>query len=677
MSPSFEYISKDNSDKSFIINHASLFANLSSLEKKLILEKSEVIDYKKGSIIYKQFDPPDAFYCVISGKVRISDTVGGEKELLELLHCGKYFGIISLLTGELHSVNAEAVNDSKVLRINKEDFHTVLKMVPDLAIDLSRILSRRLSKKYAHGKRVFESSIISVIGTARGGRGALYAENLSISLKKETGRSIILIKILSGVDQAVPQALNLLQVNFNAGSIIKDAIVKDADSGINILNITCNNLNDGVCSGNINFLLSFLASDFHFIILDISDLINTDIFGILDQSDVIHLITDYDTRSMQETKVLISELSQRIKYPHDRIKVIVNADIISKIFSVEEVSKLLDFKIYAMLPSYLGKAIKITLEEPHCEYTKAVRRIAREVGDVRIGLALSGGAAFGLAQIGVIKVLESEDIPIDAITGSSIGALIGALWACGLNSDELKKIVSELNSKKKVLGLLFEPHFPRLSFSKGRRLKKFLEKHIGKKTFQDTWLPLKIVTCNLTRRQEFIYDSGNIVDAVMASIAIPGLFTPIKTDGNLVVDGGIINPIPISVLAKMGIKKVIAVNVFPSPQDIGLSIEFKSRRMEEEKRQAEKKGFFAKIKHNLGISFNKILFPNILDIIVNSIQMLEFVIAEQDCRRANIVIRPVGVGVDWIEFFKADELIKIGEEETRKSLAALKSLISE
>ena len=676
MSQFSEDIPKDNSDKSFIINHASLFANLSSPEKKLILEKSEVIDYKKGSIIYKQFDPPDAFYCVISGKVRISDTVAGERELLELLHCGKYFGIISLLTGELHSVSAEAVTDSKVLRINKEDFHIILKMIPDLAIDLSRILSRRLRKKDAHGKKVFESSVISVIGATKGAGGALYAENLAISLKQETGRSIILIKVLSDVKVA-SGALNLLQVNFSAGSIIKGSIIKDTDSGIDILNIICDSLDNGAYANNINFLLSFLASDFHFIIVDISVLIDTDVFGILDQSDIIHLVTDYDTKSMHDAEVLISELSQRIKYPHDRIKVIVNADMISKIFSHEEVTKLLDFKVYAILPNYLGKVGKIILDEPHSGYAKAVKKIAREVGDVRIGLALSGGAAFGLAQIGVIKVFESQDIPIDAITGSSIGALIGALWACGLNSDELIKIVSELNSKKKVLALLFEPHFPRFSFSKGKRLKKFLEKHIGNRTFQDTIIPLKIVTCNLTKRQEVIYDSGKIVDAVMASIAIPGLFTPIKRDGDLVVDGGIINPIPISALTKMGIKKVIAVNVFPSPQDVGLSIEFKSRRMEEEKKQAGKKGLFAKIKYNLGASFNKILFPNILDIIVNSIQTLEFVIAEQDCRRANIVIRPIGVGVDWIEFFKADELIKIGEEETRKSLEALKILINE
>lgn len=691
MSSSFEDIPKDDPDESFIINHASLFVNLSCLEKKLILEKSEVVEYRKGDSIYKQFDPPDAFYCVISGRVRIFNIIGGEKEILELLNYGKYFGIISLMTGELHSVSAEAVNDSKILRIKKEDFQLILDRIPNLAMDLNKTLSRRLRKRDTREKKVFESSIISVLSAVRGATGAFYANNLSLSLKKETNRNIILIKVLRGTHEAAG-ALNLLQADFSGGSAIKGAIIQEADSGLNILNIASDSSNNSVCASNINFLLSFLSSDFHFIIVDISNLMNMDAdsclparislneslgCSILGQSDIIHLVTDYDTRALRETKVLISELFRRVKYPQDRIKVIVNADLISKIFSGEEVSKLLDFKIYAMLPKYLGRASKIILEEPHSEYAKAVRRIAREVGDVRVGLALSGGAAFGLAQIGVIKILESEDIPIDAIAGSSIGALIGALWACGLNSEELKKIVLGLDNRKKVFRLLLEPHFPRLSFSKGKRLRGFLEKQIGKRTFQDTRFPLKIVACNLTKRQEFIYDSGRIVDAVMASIAIPGVFTPIKTNGGLVVDGGIINPVPISVLAKMGIKKIIAVNVLPGPQDIAQSNAFKLRRMEEEKRQAESKGFFAKIAYNLGVRFNKIFFPNILDIIVNSIQVLEFVIAEKDCQRANIVIRPVVVGVDWFEFFKAEDLIKMGEEETKKSSVVLKSLIRE
>jgi NTE family protein len=163
----------------------------------------------------------------------------------------------------------------------------------------------------------------------------------------------------------------------------------------------------------------------------------------------------------------------------------------------------------------------------------------------------------------------------------------------------------------------------------------------------------------------------------MASIAIPGIFAPAKTNGDLIVDGGVINPIPIGTLIKLGINKVIAVNVIPSPADIGLSNELKSRRAQEELRQAESKGFFARMLYRLGARFKKMVFPNIMDVIVNSIQTLEYVIAEGDCQKANIVIRPIAIGVDWFEFFKTDLLVGKGEEEARKALPAIKNMINE
>lgn len=662
-------------DKSFIVNYAPIFADLSASEKNLIIEKSKVVEYKKGDIIYKQSDPAHAFYCVIIGRVKIFNISSGKKEVLEYLNCGKYFGIISLLTQEPHSVNAEAANDSKILMLSKEDFQAILHKIPNLAIDLSKTLSRRLRKKDTQEKRIFESNIMSVFSAVREVGRTMYAVNLALSLKKETGKSVILIDVTPSVSQK-PTAPVLLDTPFLTDSAIRQAILQEKDAGISILNISYDSANS-VYAANLNALLTYLTGDYHYVIVDLPALMDAVIFQLLNQSDLIHIITDYDAHNLEKTKALLSDLFRKVNYPQDKIKVIINAGIEGKGFSHEEVSKSLDYKIYATLPLCLERASRVILEEPHSEYAKVIRRIARDVGDVRVGLALSGGAAFGLVHVGVIKVLEKENIPIDMVAGSSIGALIGALWASGFDSEELAKITLTLNNKKKVFRLLVEPSFPKLSFSKGRRLRDFLEKYIADKTFQDTRFPLKVVACNLSKRQELIYDTGKLIDAVMASIAIPGIFSPTKINGDLIIDGGIIAPVPIGTLVKLGIKKIIAVNVFPSPENIKQNYEFNLRRRDEEKRQAELKGFFAKIAHNLGMRFNRMLFPNILDIIVNSIQTLEYVIAETDCQKANIVIRPIATGVDWYEFFKAEELIKKGEEEARNSLAALKSLIRE
>lgn len=671
--PSF---SQQDPDRAFIVNYAPIFAHLDTVGKNLIIEKSKVVEYKKGDIVYKKADPPDAFYCVITGRVRIFNYADEKKNTLEYLNCGKYFGMISVLTGEPHSVNAEAANDSKILRISKEDFKEILERIPKLAIDLSKALSRRLRKKDIHEKKIFESNIISIFSALPEVGRTAYAVNLAHSLNKETGKNVILISVREREENLIHQ-LDLVSVNFITDSSIKGAIVRDQPSALDSLNLK-HESGHGAYFNNFNALLTYLTGEYHFIIVDLPVLKDQCIFQILNQSDSVHIITDYDIYDLQQTRYLISELFQKINYPQDKIKVITNAGKYAKTRDYEKVFRYLDYKVFATLPTVPLLTARIVLDAPDTEYAKSIRRVAREVGDVRVGLALSGGAAFGIAHMGVIKALEKENIPIDMVVGSSIGALVGALWAVGLNSEELEKIGMEFNNnKKRVFKLLVDPCFPKLSLAKGRSIRKFLLKHLGKKTFQDIKFPLKIIACNVSKREEIIYDSGSLVDAVMASIAIPGVFAPVKVNNDLIMDGGIVEPVPVGALVKMGIKKSIAVNVFPSPEDIAHSYEFNLKRADEEKQKAASKGFFSKICYNVAARLNGMFFPNIFDVIVNSIQTMEYVIAEINCQAADVVLRPVVIGVDWFEFFKSEALIKKGEEETIKALSAIKKVISE
>ena len=126
-------------DKDLIIQEFPLFTDLSNSERRIIKERSKTVAYKKGEIIYRELSAPDGFYCLVLGRVVIYTRDNqGEQKILEHLHRGKYFGIISLLTNEPHSVTAQATNDCLLLVINKEDFNFVIHKIPRLAIDLSQ-----------------------------------------------------------------------------------------------------------------------------------------------------------------------------------------------------------------------------------------------------------------------------------------------------------------------------------------------------------------------------------------------------------------------------------------------------------------------------------------------------------------------------------------------------------
>lgn len=679
------HILKKDPDKSFIVDYAPIFSGLNILEKNLIIERSKVVEYKKDDLIYKELDPPDGFYCVITGRIKIATG----KKTLEYLHCGNYFGIISLLTGDAHSVNAIAANDSKILKIEKDDFGEILKRIPHLAIDLSKTLSRRLRKKELKEKRIFESNIISVFSAAGVIGRTMYAANLAVNLRKETERNVILVDI-SKNPVAICRALGIiprddlqlpaikLDTPFFTGGIIQKAIIKDEAKGVDILNVAHESA-EGKFAANLSALLTHLASEYHYIIVDLPCEVDAVVNQALRQSDNINIITDNHSANLTKTKTLISELEAKINSTFDRIKIILNVRAGANCVNYEEALSALKYKIYATLPVFWDKALEGASmpENLEAEYKKAIRRIAREVGDVRVGLALSGGAAFGLAHIGVIKILERENIPVDVVVGSSMGALIAAFWAVGLNNDELERVALGFDSRKKAFHLMMDFCFPKLSFAKGRRIKKLLHRVLGDKTFADTKFPLKIVACNISKRSKFIFESGPLVDAVMASIAIPGLFAPVKVNGDLLVDGGIIEPVPVGTLVKMGIKKIIAVDTLPRPENILENYEYYWKMKDAQSKQIEGRSFLGKIISRMKMRFNRMFFPNILDIIVNSIQTLESAVSESDCQMADIVLRPFAVGVDWFELYKSQALIKKGIEEARRAMPDIKNLLKE
>jgi NTE family protein len=173
-----------------------------------------------------------------------------------------------------------------------------------------------------------------------------------------------------------------------------------------------------------------------------------------------------------------------------------------------------------------------------------------------IGLALGGGFARGIAHIGVLKVLEEENIPIHFVAGTSVGALIGAAYCSGLSVEECEQFAERVRFKHFARWTL-----SRCGFASNQRMIGFLDNLLKVKTFEDLRIPLAVTATDFSTGEGVVFHSGPLVDPVRASCAYPGMFLPVKLNGRLLVDGMLAYPVPTQPLRDMGASRVLAVSL--------------------------------------------------------------------------------------------------------------------
>lgn len=180
----------------------------------------------------------------------------------------------------------------------------------------------------------------------------------------------------------------------------------------------------------------------------------------------------------------------------------------------------------------------------------------------RVGLALGGGGARGLAHVGVLLVLEREGIPIGCIAGTSVGSVVGAAYAAGLRGEQLREMALQIRWRD-----IARPVWPRDGLVSFAGLESFLVSVAGELTFADLKIPYAAVAADLATGQPVVLRTGRVAPAVRASCSVPGLVTPVEMDGRQLVDGGMANNLPISVARDLGADLVIAVGLATPPGD--------------------------------------------------------------------------------------------------------------
>ena len=254
----------------------------------------------------------------------------------------------------------------------------------------------------------------------------------------------------------------------------------------------------------------------------------------------------------------------------------------------------------------------------------------------KIGLALGSGGSRGLAHIGVIKVLEENNIPIDFIAGSSIGAMVGGFYAAGLSIKEIEEIALSTNWRR-VFSILFDPHLKQ-GLIGGEKLKTFIENYINGKKFEDCKVPFVTVATDLKTGEVVVLNKGEMAQAIRTSISIPLVFKPAEINGRMLVDGGLSAPVPVEIVRGMGADIIIAVNLD---------------------------------KHYCDEEWK----PGWYDIANDSLNILRHHLALSNVANADIVI-DINVGKNyWYQFTNGQDKILTGEKATKEVLPRLQEII--
>ena len=283
----------------------------------------------------------------------------------------------------------------------------------------------------------------------------------------------------------------------------------------------------------------------------------------------------------------------------------------------------------------------------------------------KIALTLSGGGARGLAHIGVIEKLQENGYEISSIAGTSMGALIGGIYASG-KLNEFKKWACKLD-KLKIFRLV-DFTFSTQGLIKGDKVLNAIQEFIPDKNIEDLSIPYIAVATDLIQKKEVVFDSGSLFKAIRASIAIPTVFTPVKTENGLLVDGGIVNNIPISHIQRTKNDMLVAVNVNADVPVRQIQHSLKDKENHKSAYKNKLKGFYEylnKIYPSEEDHKDKLGF---FDVINETIGLMMYQITKTELKKLQpdllIEISKDTCGV--FDFYKAEELIEIGKQTTKE-----------
>ncbi|MEE9496146.1 MAG: cyclic nucleotide-binding and patatin-like phospholipase domain-containing protein [Desulfobacterales bacterium] len=634
-----------------------LFSTIPLVDLKKLAPFFEAVFAEKGDIIFSEGDPGDAMYIIKSGSVGVYVGREGSEGFVSDLHRGDFFGEMSLITGRARMSTIKVILDAQFYRLQHHHFERLLKENPVIGLNLSRHFAHRFAQSRNLSLNEPLPAFFAVIATHPKTGKSHFLYSVAYHLAHEAKKRVLIVEFVSQTKSwtknyemvhaecpdddlknifSEPYAarVNAAWFSHRAGFMAFEMpVIEERKYWEEFVT-------------HLPHLMDLLRKSFDTVFFNIphpGGNIEKRVLRLCDR--VLVLIANTD-RVLPEVKKKISEIGKFVEDRFDIIKCGVSHLIGKRGIARDKLETELNLaETPAIWVDRTPEAIADRIDTRPAFPVRGARALARELGRIRVGLVLGAGSARGWAHLGVLKVLEEAGVHIDMIAGSSIGALIGSIYAKTASADETKRLtIDEFPTRMQARRKIFDLTVPTRGIIRGQKVLQMVNTALQDADFLDLQIPLYIVAVDAQTGEEVLFEKGKVSKAVRASISIPGIFTPYYFNNRWFLDGGILNPIPTDVLIQKGADIVISV-----------CIEHESNHRDPKSRRS----------------------PTMIGVLSKTVNIVHSRAAGNFAKQSDIVLYPRVGDFAWDDFHRGPELMKAGIKVCRRHIDEIKRLVYE
>jgi NTE family protein len=607
-----------------ILRQVDLFASFDDVALAGLADRCSRRDYAAGDTVWRTGDPGDELLVIESGEFQVygPDDADGP-ELLARVGPGECVGEMGLLLNERRSATVGCSRGGSVLVLDAAAFHEIVRDQRVLG-QLAAVVARRavaLAQRRPVSSRRRVVAVVADDGVP--GAGLVAAAIVTLARARLQQQAVLVRQRHHGRD--VESATGTAAAHAHTGGPPVDvARGESLDSLVRALHVH--------------------LDERHLAVIDVAP--GTSVDAALALADVVVHVT---ARAPGDERF-------------DRVLTVVNQHVPTAprlpIASVDPFVLPHD----AAIDGASADEVAALVVEGTTLLSWTLERLVRKLFGVTVGLALGGGAAFGISHVGVLMAFEQAGIPVDLFAGTSFGAIVAVGAASGLSGAAMLDIARRIGNVRTTLSAL-DPTTNGTGLLAGRRLIRIFGPLIPQQDFNQLVRPCRAVATDIDTGARVELCDGRLDEAVRASCSIPLIFSPVRLGGRTLVDGGMVDPVPADVVREMGGDIVVAVNVVPQLEpgvSTALSRVFKS---------VSRLNPLSYLRGANGL-------PDVVDVLMNSLQVVQYELGNFRCLAADVRVDVDMSGFTWIEFYRALDIIERGRKAGEAAVPAVQAAIA-